>query len=87
MERWFDTTHTFYLPFGKLTLDPISFAAIIGIACARNLILFDVSFHQMSSNRMAYIERLLGIVPDMKGTHTIKYESIWTFYTQDDLSS
>ena len=34
MERWMDTTHTFHLSTGELTLDPLAFAAIMGIACA-----------------------------------------------------
>ena len=37
----------------------------------------------MSPDKMAYIEHLLGMVPDIKGTHTIKHDSIQTFYTQE----
>ena len=72
MERWSDTTHTFHLPCGEFTLDPVSFAAITGIACAGDPVPFDTGLHRMTVDRVAYIERLLGMVPDMKGTHTIK---------------
>lgn len=82
MERWFETTHTFHLPFGELTLDPVSFAAVTGIACAGDAVPFDASIHLMTPDRVAYIERLLGMVPDMKGTHTIKLDSIRTYYTR-----
>ena len=37
----------------------------------------------MSPDKMAYIECLLDMVPDMKETHTIKYDSIRTFYTRE----
>ena len=32
---------------------------------------------------VTYIERLLDMIPDMKGTHTIKLDSIRSFYTQE----
>ena len=82
MERWSDTTHTFHLPCGEFTLDPISFAAITGISCAGDSVPFDTTLHRMTADRVAYIERLLGMVPDMKGTHTIKVDSIRSFYTR-----
>ena len=76
MERWFDTTHTFHLPCGEFTLDLVSFAAITGIACVGDSIPFNACLHRMTADRVTYIERLLGMVPDMKGTHTIKVDSI-----------
>ena len=82
MERWSDTTHTFHLPYDEFTLDPVSFAAITGVAYAGDSVPFDTGLHRMTADRVAYIERLLGMVPDMKGTHTIKVDSIQSFYTQ-----
>ena len=82
IERWSDTTHTFHLPCGEFTLDPVSFAAITGIACAGDSVPFDTGLHRMTADRVAYIERLLGMVPDMKGTHTIKVDSIRSYYTR-----
>ena len=82
MERWSDTTHTFHLPCGEFTLDPISFAAVTEIACAGDPVPFDTGLHRVTADRVAYIERLLGMVPDMKGTHTIKVDSIRSFYTR-----
>ena len=81
MERWFDTIHTFHLPFGELTLDPVSFTAITEITYTEDPSPFDVTFHHMSHDKLNYVERLLGMVPDMKGTHTIKHNLIRTFYT------
>ena len=36
----------------------------------------------MTADRVTYIECLLGMVPDMKGTHTIKVDSIRSHYTR-----
>ena len=32
IERWMDTTHTFYLPFREVTITPLDFTAIIGLS-------------------------------------------------------
>ena len=37
----------------------------------------------MIVDHVAYVERLLGMVPDMKETHTIKVDSIQSYYTQE----
>ena len=82
MERWSDTTHTFHLPCGEFTLDPVSFAAITEITCAGDPVPFDTGLHRMTADRVTYIERLLGMVPDMKEIHTIKVDSIRSHYTR-----
>lgn len=83
MERWSDTTHTFHLPCGEFTFDLVSFAVVTEVACAGDPMPFDTSLHQLSANRVAFIDRLLGMVPGMKGTHTIKVDSICSFYTRE----
>ena len=87
MERWSNTTHTFHLPYGEFTLDPISFAAITGVACAGDYVLFDTGLHRMTADRVTYIESLIGMVPDMKGTHTIKVDSIRSFYIRQRIEA
>ena len=32
VERWMDSTHTFHLPFGEMTIAPLDFAAITGLS-------------------------------------------------------
>ena len=32
IEQWMDTTHTFHLPFGKMTITPLDFAAITDLS-------------------------------------------------------
>ena len=41
----------------------------------------------MSPDKLTYVDRLLGMVSDMKGTHTIKHDSIWAFYTQERVTA
>ena len=43
LERWSESTHTFQLPFGEFTLDPISFVVITSIACAGDSIPLDAN--------------------------------------------
>ena len=81
MERWIDTTNTFHLPIGELTLDSLAFAAITGIACAGAPVPFDRYLELMTTRYVAYIDHLLGMTPAMKGTHTIKLDSLFTHYS------
>ena len=81
IERWMDIMHTFHLPIGELTLDLLAFAAITGIACAGDLVSFDRCLEPMTARHVAYIDRLLGMTPAMKGTHTIKLDSFFTYYS------
>ena len=87
MERWFECTHTFQLPFGEYTIDPISFAAVTGIAYAGNPIPLDASLHPLTGDRADYVRTLLGVVPDIKGTHTMKIDSLRSFYSRDKVAA
>ena len=80
MERWSESTHTFQLPFGEYTLDPVSFAAITSIACAGEPVPLDASLHPLTGDREDYVRTLLGVVPDMKGIHTMKIDSLRAYY-------
>ena len=81
MKRWFDSTHTFYLPYREFTLDPISFGPITGTACVGDPVPFDTSLNIIVPYHLTYIERSLSIVPIIKGTHTIKIDTILSYYT------
>ena len=48
IERWMDTTHTFHTRVGELTISPMSFSAITGIAFERTLVPFDVCYCHFS---------------------------------------
>ena len=87
MERWMDSTYTFHLPCSEFTIDPVSFAAITGIACARDLVPFDRGLDMCSRDHIAYIRQLLGMVPPLKGTRTIKFDAIMSHYTATRVES
>ena len=87
MERWSESTHTFQMPFGEYTLDPISFAAITSIACAGEPVPLDTSLHPLTDDREDYVRILLGVVPDMKGTHTMKIDSLRAYYTRERIAA
>ena len=55
MERWMDSTHTFHLPCGEFTIDPVSFTAITGIACAGDPMPFDKRLDMRSEDHIAFI--------------------------------
>ena len=38
IERWMDTTHTFYLPFREMIITLLNFAAITGLSFSRELV-------------------------------------------------
>ena len=76
-----DTTHTFHLPIGELTLDPLAFTAITGIAYDGDPVPLDHCLEPMIARHMAFIDRLLGMTPAMKRTHTIKLDSHFTHYS------
>ena len=75
--------HTFQLPFGEFTLDPVSITAVTGITCTRDSISLDAGLHSMMTDRVAYIQTLLKMVPDMKGIHSLKFDSIRAYYTRE----
>ena len=81
MERWSESTHTFQLPFEEFIVDPVSFTAIIGIPCAGDSVPLDAGLYPMTADRVAYIQTLLGMVPEMKGTHSLKFDLIRAHYT------
>ena len=76
MERWSESTHTFQLPFGEYTVDPVSFAAITSITCTGDPIPLDASLHPLIGDREEYVRTLLEVDPDMKRTHTFKIDSL-----------
>ena len=41
----------------------------------------------MTANRVAYIQTLLGMVPEMKGTHSLKFDSIRAHYTRERVAA
>ena len=87
MERWSESTHTFQLPFEEFTVDPVSFAAIMGIPCARESVPLDAGLYPMTADRVDYIQTLLGMVLEMKGTYSLKFDSIRAHYSLERVAA
>ena len=87
IERWSESTHTFQLPFGEFTMDPVSFTAITGIPCAGESVPLDAGLYPMTVDRVTYIQTLLGMVSEMKGTHLLKFDSIRAHYTRERITA
>ena len=67
IERWMDTTHMFHTRVGELTISPMSFSAITGIAFGGTPVLFDISYCYLSEGaRGQYVRDLLGFLPVWK---------------------
>ena len=63
MERWFDTTHTFQLPYGEYTMSPASFSTITGLSCSGERIFWDGGIYSIHRDAQdEYISRMLGVV-------------------------
>ena len=65
VERWMDTTHTFHLPVGEMTITPGDFAFLTGISCEGRMIEFDCSIYTPTV-QAHYIHQLLGFVPRVR---------------------
>ena len=68
-------------------MDPVSFTAITGIPCAGDSVPLDTGLYPMMADRVAYIQTLLGMVPEMKGTHSLNFNSIRAHYTRERVAA
>ncbi|XP_050217691.1 protein MAIN-LIKE 1-like [Mercurialis annua] len=80
MERWMDTTHTFHLLVGELTVTPLDFSLITGISFGGASVPFDggLGFYPQ---RDAYIFEMLGFIPEMKGL-SIRHPELYDRYKE-----
>ena len=77
IERWMDTTHTFHTHVYELTISPMSFSAITGIAFAGTPVPFDVSYCHLSEGvRGQYVRDLLGFLPTWKNRKNVVLSSL-----------
>ena len=72
-----DTTHTFHTRVGELTISPMSFSAITGIAFGGIPVPFDSSYCRLSDNaRGQYVRDLLGFLPTWKNRKNVVLSSL-----------
>ncbi|KDP30104.1 hypothetical protein JCGZ_18236 [Jatropha curcas] len=80
IEQWMDTTHTFHLPFGKMTITPMDFTTITGLPFGGLSIVFDDQLRTL--DRLDLRESLraaVGIEPIIFDKRVL-YESIISHY-------
>ena len=83
IERWMDTTHTFYARVGELTISPMSFSAITGNAFGDTPVPFDVSYcYLFEGARGQYIRDLLGFLPTWKNRKNVVLVGIYRIKAQ-----
>ena len=77
IERWMDTTHTFHTRVGELTISPMSFSAITGLAFGGTPVPFDIGYCYLSEGaRGQYVRDLLGFLPAWKNRKNVVLSSL-----------
>nr|XP_027075774.1 protein MAIN-LIKE 2-like [Coffea arabica] len=75
-ERWWDSTNSFHLPFGEMTLTPLDFTCITGVAVGGLPIPWDYNVRENAN----YIKEQLGWVPTFASAGAIRVTDILSFY-------
>ena len=70
IERWMDTTHSFYLPFEGITITPLDFAAIIGLSFSREPIPVSNEAHSSTVVRNRLLKDLFGATASVKSDYS-----------------
>ncbi|XP_058202936.1 protein MAIN-LIKE 1-like [Rhododendron vialii] len=81
VERWWDTTNTFHLPHGEMTIMPLDFAAITGLRVGDDPIPFDMGL----ANDDVALQWFLGFVPRVENG-SIMYASLRRRWNHDPAS-
>lgn len=77
IERWMDTTHTFHTRVGELTISPMSFSAVTGIAFGGTLVSFDINYCRLPEDaRSHYVRDMLGFTPIWKNRKNVLLSSL-----------
>ena len=77
IERWMDTTHTFHIHVGELTISPMSFSTITGITFGGTPVPFDVGYCHLSEGaRGQYVRDLLEFLPTWKNRKNVVLSSL-----------
>ena len=72
-ERWWDTTNTFHLPLGEVTMTPYDFFMLTGLLFTRKAYIFYENYY---SNNQTKVIQLLGATP------TFDVKIIYTWFTE-----
>ena len=72
-----DTTHTFHIHVGELTISPMSFSTITGVVFGSTPVPFDIGYCHLSKGaRGQYVHNLLGFLPTYKNQKNVVLSSL-----------
>ena len=72
-----DTTHTFHTRMGELTISPMSFSAITGIAFGGTPVPFNISYcHLFEGAQRQYVHDMLGFLLTWKNRKNVVLSSL-----------
>ena len=78
-----NTTHTFHTRVDELTISPMNFSAITGIAFEGTPVPFDISYYCLSEGaRGQYVRDLLGFLPTWKNRKNVVLSSLIESFRQ-----
>ena len=81
-ERWWDSTNTFHLPFGEMTMTPLDFHVITGLRYG----VVPLSTEKDLCTNLDEVEGLLGVRPTVVLSGHVKVSWIYsTFHGRNDL--
>ena len=66
IKRWMDTTHSFHLPFGEMTITQLDFTAIIGLSFSGEPILMSNEAYGSAVVRNRWLKDLFGATTAVK---------------------
>ena len=79
-ERWWDSTNTFHLPFGEMTMTPYDFFMITSLKVGGDRLVMDIPFERQS----ALVTALIGGMPPTLEVCRFPYNWLrWTFCKPD----
>ena len=66
IERWMDTTHSFHMPFGEMTITLFDFSAITGLSFSREPILLSNEVYGSALVRNVWLKELFRATTSVK---------------------
>ena len=79
-ERWWDTTNTFHLPFGEMTMTPYNFSMITGLRVGGQRLILSVAFKM----NPILVQNLIGGMPPSMDGSRFPYNWLWQTYCKED---
>ena len=70
VEQWMDTTHTFHLPFGEMTITPLDFTVITGLSFSGEPVPLSSEAYSSVVMRNRWLKDLFGVTASVKSSYS-----------------